>query len=237
MYKNKSIIAIVPARGGSKGVKLKNLRTLAGKPLIAHVGDLLSQIHWIDKKIVSTDHPDISRVAQMHNLEVPFIRPYDLSGDFVGDLDVLTHALLASERFYHTKYDIVLMLQPTSPTRTIKIIQNAVDQLIDNNLDSVWSISKVDLKYHPYKQLLMDNIGHLSYFDANGRNIIARQQLNSTYIRNGMVYALTRECIVKQNTILGKRAGAVLTEKPVFNIDSESDLNKAETYFNQLCHG
>src|SRR5687768_16699729 len=113
MYKQKRVLAIVPARGGSKGIKLKNLRMVAGKSLVGWAGDVLRAVTLIDRRIVSTDHDQIADEARKFHLDVPFMRPEHLSGDFISDLDVLTQAVVDCEKVYQEQYDVILMIQPT----------------------------------------------------------------------------------------------------------------------------
>src|SRR5262249_54021121 len=157
MYKNRRILAVVPARGGSKGVPRKNIHPLAGKPLIAHTGELVQSLGWFDRAVVSTDDALIAEAARQCGLEVPFFRPRELDGDLVSDYDVLQHALEETEREGGNRFDIVVMLQPTSPLRRPLHVQKAVDTLIDGGWDSVWTVSPTDLKYHPQKQLRVDS--------------------------------------------------------------------------------
>ena len=104
----------------SKGLPLKNIQPVLGVPLVARVGEIISQLPFIDRAVVSTDHPEIARVARDASIDVPFMRPPELSGDRVGDWDVLNHALQTMEDLDHVKYDLVVMLQPTSPLRTAR---------------------------------------------------------------------------------------------------------------------
>ena len=119
MLNSRRILAVVPARGGSKGVRLKNIHPLAGIPLIAHVGRLLKQMPVVDRSVVSTDDDAIVREAERSGLQAPFRRPASLSGDLISDHQVLQHALTTMESMDSTHYDVVLMLQPTSPLRRL----------------------------------------------------------------------------------------------------------------------
>ena len=234
MYIDKRILAVVPARGGSKGIKLKNLRTIAGKSLVGWAGHVLGKTGLVDRKIVSTDHPQIAEEAKVWGMEVPFLRPDDLSGDFISDLEVLTHALQEAEKAYKEQYDIVLMLQPTSPGRTPAQLEQIIKQLIDNDLDAVWTVSETDLKFHPLKQLTVDRNGLMDYVLEEGRNIVARQQLKPVYHRNGIAYAFKRECLLEQKTIKGRRTGIMIIDGKVPNIDTPEDLDNAEKYMLKL---
>ena len=155
MVQGNSILVVVPARGGSKGIKLKNLQKLNGKTLIELVGDIVSQLDFVDRAIVSTDHQKIAEVAKTIGLDVPFMRPKELSGDIISDVDVLTHALLEIEKIDKLKYEIIVMLQPTSPLRKVVHVQKTVLKLVDGNFDSVITVSETDSKNHPLKQLFL----------------------------------------------------------------------------------
>lgn len=227
MIKGKRVLAVVPARGGSKGVPLKNIQPIKGVPLIVYTARVIQNVPAIDRAVVSTDHAAIKHVAEEAGLAAPFVRPRDLSADRVADWPVLVHALKEMERRDKVTYDIVLMLQPTSPLRTAGHINACLDKLVSERLDSVWTVSEVDVKHHPLKQLVMTK-GRLGYFNPQGRRIVARQQLGKTYVRNGAVYAITRGCLLKQKWIMGKKAGAVIIKEPLVNIDSADDFKRLD---------
>ena len=233
MLYGKRIIVIVPARGGSKGIKLKNIRPLKGVPLVALVGKVIKQLDYVDRAVVSTDHPGIAQIAKEAGLDVPFMRPESISGDIVADWDVLHHALLATEEYDNKTYDVIVMLQPTSPFRQPEHVTATIKKLIDGNYDAVWTISKTDSKSHPSKQLIL-NGEIVEYYDpVNGPNIIARQQLSPVYHLNGIAYAFTRDCLVKQRTKKGKKTSAVVVNEPIVNIDTEVDFRLAELMISQ----
>ena len=230
MIAGKRILAVVPARGGSKGIKLKNLAHFSGKPLIVWAAEFANNLEYIDRHIGSTDHPEISRLAIEYGLPCPFVRPKDLSGDRVSDVDVLIHALQTMETMDDTRYDLVVMLQPTSPLRCPSDIKQLLDLLIETGADSALTVSLSDLKFHPLKQLTLDD-GRVEYFDPAGANIIARQQLRSTYHRNGVGYAVTRECLLEQSAVIGANCRALVIDRPVLNIDTPSDLSRFDDLY------
>ena len=197
---NKRILAVVPARGGSKGVIKKNLRKLNQKSLIELAANVISDINEIDFSIISSDDDDMINEGIKHGLDAPFVRPKHLSGDQISDVEVLTHALIESEKHTNFEFDIILMIQPTSPMRIQDDIYDALNKLIDNNYDSVFSLSKTDTKAHPLKQFQIFN-DNLTFYDEEGVNIIARQQLKDTYHKDGIVYAMTRECLLNQKRL------------------------------------
>lgn len=224
MFEGQRVLVVVPARGGSKGVKLKNLREVGGVPLVALAGRVASSLAWVDRAIVSTDHAEIARVAQESGLAAPFMRPDDIAGSIISDWQVLIHALTEMETIDDTTYDIIVMLQPTSPGRTAEHVTETVAHLVHGKYDAVWTVSEADPKYHPLKQLVLSQEGDLSFFDPAGAAIIARQQLKPLYIRNGIAYAMTRACLVTQKSILGEKWGAVLISGELANIDTELDI-------------
>jgi len=222
-----AVLAVVPARGGSKGVPLKNLRKVGGRPLVARVGDVVGNVPEIDRAVVSTDHSEIARVAEAAGIAAPFMRPEALSGDVVGDLEVLAHALEATESVDGRRYDIILMLQPTSPLRTPAHVRSTLRLLLDGGWDSVWTVSPTDSKGHPLKQLILQD-GRLEYFDPRAAEIVARQQLGTVYHRNGIAYAFTRECLLEQRSTKGRKAGALVIEGEHVSIDTEFDIALVE---------
>ena len=232
MIKGQRILVVCPARGGSKGIPHKNLQPFLGVPLVARVGHMVVEISEIDRAIVSTDSEEIARVAKESGLDVPFYRPEDLSGDRISDLEVLSHALIETERLDKVHYDIVVMLQPTSPLRRTEHVQGTIDMLIDGDWDAVWTVSETDSKNHPLKQLTVDE-GRLDYYDQSGKQIIARQQLVPVYHRNGVAYAIKRSCLLDQQSIKGERTGALVLEGDMVSIDTYWDLELAEYIFSK----
>ena len=224
------ILAVVPARGGSKGVPLKNIHPLLGKPLIAYTGDLLAALKpRVDVAVASTDHDGIAEEAENSGISVPFRRTEELSGDRIGDLEVLCHALTEMEKIDGSQFDIVLMLQPTSPLRTPDMVNQCLDKMEeDSGIEAVWTVNQVDLKYHPLKQLKIDEDGNLAFADKEGGKIIARQQLTPTYFRNGACYAISRQAILNEGTIMPKRTAAVEIGEVMVSIDTLDDFALVE---------
>jgi CMP-N-acetylneuraminic acid synthetase len=227
MIQGKRILAVVPARGGSKGLKLKNIKTLQGVPLVTLVGRVVQKLDWIDRAVVSTDHDEIAAAAGAGGLEVPFRRPESLAGDRIADWDVLDHALTACEELDKCQYDVVIMLQPTSPFRRPEQVSATVEHLLAGNYDAVWTVSETDSKAHPLKQLVIRD-DRLDYYDAAGAKIIARQQLEPVYHRNGVAYAISRDCLKNKMSIKGERTSAVVIDDLLVNIDTAEDFAYAE---------
>ena len=232
MLKGKSILVVVPARGGSKGVKLKNIRTINGVPLVALVGHVVKELPYVDRAVVSTDHPEIAAIARGSGLDVPFMRPEHLSRDIVDDWSVLQHALVECEKIDNRRYDIVVMLQPTSPFRKPQHVTAAVEKLIKGRYDAVWTVSETDSKAHPLKQLVIRK-DVLDFYEPAGTHIIARQQLAPVYHKNGVAYVMTRDCILNTKNIKGERTSFVVIDEFMVNIDTELDFKLAEFVLQQ----
>ncbi len=227
MIGGRRILAVIPARGGSKGIALKNLQPVAGKTLVTRAAEFAASLPWVDRAVVSTDHLLIRQAAIDAGVEAPFMRPPELSGDRIGDVEVLSHALLATEADDGSRYDVVLMLQPTSPLRDAAAVRATAERLVAEELDAVWTVSPTDSKAHPLKQLVIDEQGRLGYYDPAGAAIVARQQLEPVYHRNGVAYAVTRQTLLEAGSLLGERAAAVVVNSPQVSIDTMEDLERA----------
>lgn len=226
-------LAIIPARGGSVGLPFKNLRKFHGVPLVRLAVEVAQQVPEITDFVVSTNRERIACAANTYNV---IKRPEELSTGFVGDVAVLTHALLTHEKNLLDEgcYDEIVMLQPTSPLRLAADVSRAIQWRREGNWDAVWTVSPTDTKYHPLKQLVMDyQTQQLKHMDPKGSEIIARQQLAPTYTRNGVAYVLSRECLLGQKTTLGARSSAIIIDTPQISIDTLEDLQLAELIYEQ----
>lgn len=213
------VLAVVAARGGSKGVPRKNLREIGGVPMVARVKPVVDRLDFVDRCIVSTDDPDIAAAS---GLDAPFMRPAEISGDLASAADVARHALTATEQIDDARYDVLLYLEPTAPTRTAKDVETCYRKLMAENLDAVWTVSPVNPSFHPLKLFELD-AEKLRYYDPHGADIVARQQLKPVYRRNGVCYALTRSCVTEHG-FMGPKTGAVVTDDRHISVDSELDI-------------
>jgi CMP-N,N'-diacetyllegionaminic acid synthase len=232
--KNNNILAVIPARGGSKGVIRKNLRHINGKSLIAHAADCVKQLDWIDAVVVSSDDDEICAHARDSNIDVPFTRPEELSTDDAKSIDVWKHAWLYCEDYYNKKFDISVLLEPTSPMRTAQDITNAVNLLLEKQAFSVATVSKTPGHYTPHKTLQISEAGFIDPYLEGGIKYSIRQHIPSYYHRNGICYATTRESLVEQNNLMEQQCIPLIIERPVVNIDEEIDLKLAEVLLNEI---
>jgi len=223
-----SILAVVPARSGSKGICNKNMRTLNGISLIGRAASILlsDECRWIDNTIISTDSETYADEARRNGLEAPFLRPSKLSGDSAGAIETMIHALEAAEKHYSRRYDIILIVEPTCPLRQAVDICKAADLLIESCADSVVTVSKADTKFHPHKMLRLTE-SQLEFYDPAGALVTARQSLENLYYRNGACYALTRACLLDRRSFFTENTRGLLIERDLVNIDEPIDLEFA----------
>ena len=224
----KRILAVVPARGGSKGIPRKNLKEICGKSLIKHAADTCKAIPWLDCSVISTDDEEMAEEARNNKLEVPFMRPDYLGTDDASSLDMWIHAWLTSEKIKSEKFDISILLEPTSPLRTPKDIELCVTKLIKNDYPGVATVSLMPAHYRPQKTLTIKNDGKIGFYLPNDNNYVPRQKIPAYYYRNGICYALTRKKLIEEKTILDESIFAMLIEREVVNIDDPFDMELAE---------
>lgn len=230
MIEGLRVLAVVPARSGSKGIPDKNLQRLAGRTLIEQSARVLSHpdCEWIDRKVLSTDSPAYAEEGSRHGLEVPFLRPPELSTDTSTAIEVLRHALLEVERTGGERFDLVLIVEPTSPLRTPEDVRRVAEAVVKAGVSSALTVSRVDTKFHPFKVFRRDERGVLSLYSAEGKAVTRRQQLEPLYFRNGAAYALTRDLLLNQGRVFGDDALGVLVERELVNVDEPQDLAYAQ---------
>jgi CMP-N-acetylneuraminic acid synthetase len=229
MIKNKyKILAIIPARGGSKGVPGKNIKRLAGKPLIAWTIETAQNTSCLDRIIVSTDDEKIAAIAREYGAEVPFLRPQEFAGDTSSDMEVYLHALgwLADNENYYP--DIIVWLRPTAPLRLSCDIGNGVDKLIASGADWVRSVSLVE--HHPYWMFRLDDDRLRSFVDGvDISKYLRRQLLPPAYRVNGAVDVAWRKTLVEKNLLYcGDVRGCITPPERSVDIDTELDFVMAE---------
>jgi CMP-N,N'-diacetyllegionaminic acid synthase len=231
MKNNMRILAIIPARGGSKGIPNKNIINIGDNPLIKYTIDAALESKMLTHCIVSTDSDAISDVAKLCGAMVPFRRPDNLSDDKALSLPVMQHAVDFMESDQGFLYDIVIMLQPTTPLRQAKDIDNAIKLLFDTNADSV--ISVVDVEgHHPLRMKRIVDGRLVNFIDQGHEDMRPRQELPPVYIRNGAIYATQRDILMKKDSFTGmdSRAYIMPSDRSV-NIDTHEDLLLAKSYF------
>lgn len=226
LNKKKSFLAIIPARGGSKSIKNKNLYLIKNKPLIYYTIKSALGSKYLDSVVLSTDSKKITNyVKKFPKIKIPFSRPKKLAGDKILTLPVLKYTLLKYEKLIKRKFDFVVLLQPTSPLRTSKDIDNSIKLLIKKKTDSLISVTSVGA-HHPFrmKKILRNNI--LTNF-VNQKcfdNMKPRQTLSKVYIRNGAIYIVDRKLILRNKISSKKTIAYEMNRKQSINIDDYNDI-------------
>ena len=223
MYKKKKILAVVLARSGSKGNINKNIIKIKNKYLLNYTTSLINKIKMIDKAIISTDSKKFQKIASKDSIEFPFLRSKKLSGDNVSDDACLLDALNRCEKIYKVKYDYVVSLPPTSPLRNKEDVIKSIKRCIVKNLDSVWTISRVDPKFHPLKIMSIEN-NKLIHFLKLGKKIFRRQQLSDIFIRNGNAYVIKSNYLKRTKNIISKNTEGLLVTGNQISIDTMEDV-------------
>lgn len=214
------IIGLITARGGSKGVPGKNIKELVGKPLIAWTIESALNSRVCSKLIVSSDDNEILNVAREWGAEVPFIRPPHLAGDKTTSIEVIFHAIeyLQDEGFKESDY--ILLLQPTSPLRTVDDIKNAINIAKLKQADAV--VSVIDAPSHPFMVKKINPDGILNSFFKNDFNNGRRQDLPSAYALNGAIYLNKISSLLKEKTFLPENKTYAYLMPPERSIDIDT---------------
>ena len=223
------ILAIIPARGGSKGVPRKNIRPVAGKPLIAYtIETALACQDLFHRVIVSTDDDEISTIARQYGAEVPFRRPDDLSGDKVPMIPVLQHAVREIEALDSVNIDWVFLLQPTNPFRTVEDITTAIGMARAGGCDSVISVVQV-FAVHPILMKRIEGDELLPYCIEEEEGTRRQDYDPPAYMRNGAIYLTRRDTLLNDSSIWGQRIKPyVMPEERSVGVDSELDMKLVE---------
>lgn len=228
MFDRKRIMALIPARGGSKGIKRKNIRELCGQPLIVHTIMAARGSSYIDSVFVSTEDTEIAEIANSYGALVPMMRPIELADDDSTTLDVVLHAV--GEFINADEWDALVLLQPTQPLRTTEDVDRAIEFFYKNNRKSVVSISEVDDS--PILMRYFDEYGNMKKLLEIG-STIRRQEMPKYYRVNGAIYINALEKIDGTTSFNDNELGFVMERSHSIDIDEEQDLILAQYYYNR----
>lgn len=223
MYNDKKILGIIPARGGSKGVPGKNIRDLAGKPLIAWTIEAAKKTRYIDACIVSTDNEKIREVSEKWGGYCPFLRPTEIAQDDSSSVDVVLHGMEEMPG-----YDYVVLLQPTCPLRLPQDIDGCIEKCISHGVESCVSVTESE--HSPYWMYSMDENGILCpILNLDYDSWYQRQKLPKTYQLNGAVYVARVDFVRQHHRLLDKGTiGYVMPKENSYDIDTSIDFEIAE---------
>lgn len=218
MIHNKSVLAIIPARGGSKGIPRKNIKDLAGKPLIAWTIEVAQKSKYIDRLVLSSDDDEIIEVAKQFDCEVPFKRPTELALDETPGIDPVLHTI---ENL--PGYDYIVLLQPTSPLKNIEDIDGAIEKCMENHSIAVVSVTESDKS--PYWMYKLDSNDKMSSLMNVSEIPMRRQDAPKAFNLNGAVYVSARQALIEEKSFIqGETIGYVMPEERSLDIDSELDF-------------
>jgi len=223
-----SVLAVVPARGGSKSIPRKNLQPVAGLSLIGHAARTIGALDWVDAMILSTDDEEIAAEGRLQGLDVPFLRPAELASDTAKSVDMWRHAWLAAEEHYGRRFDVSILIEPTSPLRRPEDLERTVAALLDADSAAAATFSRTPAHYTPHKTLTVDREGRIGFYLKGAPPVTIRQEIPAYYHRNGVCYALRRATLIDAGTIIENDCVAVVIDRPLVNIDEPIELEWAE---------
>ncbi|MDB2464706.1 acylneuraminate cytidylyltransferase family protein [Amylibacter sp.] len=229
--KHKKILGLIPARAGSKGIKDKNIIPVLGKPLIGYACEAAKKSTCFDELILSSNSEKIISVAKDFGIDVPFIRPDEISADDTLIVDVIYHALKWFETNREINFDYVCLIQPTAPLAVKEDYENAVQTALENDADTVITVYKCG-QMHPSVMYLRDDNGKVNWFVENlgWDQMSRRQDLPPVYMRSGIVYVFKASQILHNRELYGDRVFSIEVEEErgAVDINTEIDLKIAE---------
>ena len=222
------VLGIVTARGGSKGIPRKNIKPLAGKPLLQYTAEAALGASRIASTILTTDDEEIADLGRRLGLEVPFLRPPELAGDRTPTLPVLEHAVAWLEE-RGRRFDAICLLQPTCPLRRAGDIDAAIELLEKSGADSVVTVLPTPAEYNPHWVYFRGDDGSLRLSTGEKTPIPRRQDLPPAYHRDGSVYVTRRDVLMESHSLYGEStAGLIMNPAWHVNIDEPEDWVQAE---------
>lgn len=225
------VLAVTPARSGSKSVRDKNIRLLAGKPLLAHSIEHALASGKITRTIVSTDSARYAEIARSLGAEVPFLRPKCISGDDSTDLETFTHALRWLDELEDYRPDLVVHLRPTHPVRRVRDIDRMIQMLMDHpEADSIRSVAPAPET--PFKMWFLDEHGYLQSVTQSAIHDPwnePRQRLPEAYLQNASIDVTRASTILEKRSMTGDRILGYVMDYS-FDIDTEEQLREAEQF-------
>lgn len=232
------IVALIPARSGSKGLPGKNIKLYKGIPLLAHSINIAKESLYINDVYVSTDSEEYAEIARNYGAKVPFLRPESISGDLSPDIDTFTHFLnyLRSNNLYIP--DIIIQLRPTYPNRSLMLLNKTINMFINNYsyYDSLRTV--VPIKKSPFKMYYINGVNNKftlepfikEYNNLNEPYNQARQLFPNTYLHNGCIDIIKTDVIMSLNKLSGENIYPyIMDENEIDDIDEQNDFDKAES--------
>ena len=223
------IIGFIFARGGSKGVKKKNVRQMAGKPLIGYAIEIAKQSKLIDRVIVSTEDEEIARIALEFGAEIPFMRPKELAQDNTSEILAWRHAIQTlKEQDNSRKLDVFVSIPSTAPLRIVEDVDNCIQHFLDNDVDAVITVKNAS-RHPSFNMVSIDEDGFAGLVLPQNKTISQRQAASNIYDVTTVTYAVRPEFIMKAESIFDGRVKSVMIpDERAVDIDTEFDFQFAE---------
>ena len=228
MYKNKTFLAIIPARGGSKGLPGKNIKELCGKPLIAWSIEAGLNSQYLDEVVVSTDYQDIADISKQYGASAPFLRPDCLANDTATSFDAIKHTIDYYKNELNKEFDYIVLLEPTSPLRESKDIDFSIEDLINSNANSIVSIGKTE-DQNPAFLVNMNNKRYISGYEDKAMSIKRRQDILDVYFFEGSIYISKITSLLENKTFYHEETiGYLFPKYKTLEIDDIDDFIMVE---------
>lgn len=229
MIEGQTVLAVILARGGSKGVPAKNILYVGGKPLIAWTIKEAQKSQYIDRLVLSSDNMEIISVANEYGCESPFVRPAHLALDDTPSM----HSLLHTIENIENRYDYIMLLQPTSPLRIVADIDGCIAACVEHNVPACVSITQASKS--PFWMYRMDSEGFMQSIMNTSNNTLSRQQLPEVYVLNGAVYVARTEWLIKEGSFMSPMTiGYVMPRERSLDIDNQLDMDICDYLLSRL---
>lgn len=225
-------LAVIPIRSGSKGLKDKNILPINGKPLVAYTIETALNSHAFDRVIVSTDSEKYAIIARQYGAEAPFLRSYENSTDIADSWDVVREVVDRLKNEYNEIYDQVMLLQATSPLRSIDDILGSIKRMAEKNANSVQSVT--EMEHTPYWSDVLPKDLCMDHFAENKYSNMPRQLIPVCYRLNGAIYLVKTDELYSDNMFRNKCYAYIMPQNRSIDIDNEMDFRIAEEYLDEL---
>ena len=226
--KKQNFLGLILARGGSKGIPRKNIKILSGKPLLAYTAEAALQSKKLTRVILSTEDAEIKKIGLDIGLEIPFDRPKNLAKDCTSSLEVIIDIVSKLKKNENYVPDFIVLLQPTSPFRTNKHIDEAINKFMLSDCDSLVSVSEIPHSMSPSSAMELTDEEYLHPLKEINESTQLRQNKKKYYARNGAIYIFTNECL-KNKTLYGKKIiPYIMDRQSSLDIDDNHDWELAE---------
>jgi CMP-N,N'-diacetyllegionaminic acid synthase len=221
------VFALIPARGGSRGVPRKNLADLAGMSLLAHAAAVAQQLSWLDATVLSTDDEEIAEAGRRAGLDVPFLRPAELATDVARAADMWQHAWRFLEARDGLTYDASVLLEPSCPLRTPDDVVRTITALLDGGHAAAATITRTPSRFNAFKAVVRGDDGVLAPVLGEAGLQPIRQLTPEHFHRNGACYAVRRATLLERGHVFEEDCVGVPIERELVNIDEPADLELA----------